>query len=111
MDNLAQPPKMADYRFGSLIKGEHYAYARGLTINPSHLPDALDAMYKDGWELMSIFGETDSAKIGFIFKRVKLKAFGVELPADVFHTPMTTPITQPILPPVVPSYTTGENKS
>lgn len=68
--NLAEPPKLADYRFGSLIKGEHYAYARGLTINPSHLPDALDAMYKDGWELMGIFGETDSAKIGFIFKRV-----------------------------------------
>lgn len=84
--NLAEPPKLADYRFGSLIKGEHYAYARGLTINPSHLPDALDAMYKDGWELMGIFGETDSSKIGFIFKRRKLNAFGVEIPFDTFKS-------------------------
>lgn len=84
--NLAEPPQLADYRFGSLIKGENYAYARGLTINPSHLPDALDAMYKDGWELMSIFGETDSAKIGFIFKRRKLNAFGVEIPFDTFKS-------------------------
>lgn len=82
--NLAEPPQLADYRFGSLIKGENYAYARGLTINPNHLPEALDAMHKDGWELMAIFGETDSAKIGFIFKRIfkqrKLHAFGAELP-------------------------------
>lgn len=67
--NLAQPPEMADYRFGELIKGEHYAYARGLTINPGHLPFALDAMKRDDWELMAIFGETNSEKIGFIFKR------------------------------------------
>ncbi len=70
MDNLAQPPKMADYRFGELIKGENYAYARGLMVSPVHLPGALDAMLADGWELMSIFGETNSEKIGFIFKRV-----------------------------------------
>jgi hypothetical protein len=70
VDNLAEPPKMADYRFGQLIKGNNYAYARGLTINPTHLPSALDAMLEDGWELMSIFGETNSEKIGFIFKKV-----------------------------------------
>ena len=68
--DLSMPPKLADYRFGSLIKGEHFAYARGLTINPTHLPEALDAMYKDGWELMAIFGETDSEKVGFIFKKI-----------------------------------------
>lgn len=70
ISDLATPPSLPDYRFGSLIKGDNYAYARGLTINPSHLPQALDAMYEDGWELMSIFGETDSSKIGFIFKRI-----------------------------------------
>jgi hypothetical protein len=69
--DLAEPPKLQDHRFGDLIKGEHYAYARGLTINPSHLPRALDAMVEDGWELMAIFGQTDASKIGFIFKRIK----------------------------------------
>jgi len=64
---------MADYRFGELIKGENYAYARGLMVSPVHLPAALDAMLADGWELMGIFGETNSEKIGFIFKRVALK--------------------------------------
>lgn len=67
--NLAQPPEIADYRFGELIKGENYAYARGLMVSPVHLPKALDAMYNDGWELMGIFGETHSEKIGFIFKK------------------------------------------
>lgn len=70
MTDLAQPPELQDHRFGDLIKGEYYAYARGLTINPSHLPRALDAMQADGWELMAIFGETDSSKIGFIFKNI-----------------------------------------
>lgn len=69
-NNLAEPPKLADYRFGELIKGENYAYARGLMVSPVHLPGALDAMLADGWELMSIFGETNSEKIGFIFKKV-----------------------------------------
>jgi hypothetical protein len=27
-------------------------------------------MLADGWELMGIFGETNSEKIGFIFKKV-----------------------------------------
>lgn len=70
MVDLAELPKLQDHRFGELIKGEHYAYARGLTINPTHLPMALDAMMVDGWELMAIFGQTDASKIGFIFKRV-----------------------------------------
>ena len=71
MTKLNEPPELQDHRFGELIKGEHYAYARGLTINPIHLPTALDAMQKDGWELMAIFGETASSKVGFIFKRIK----------------------------------------
>lgn len=70
MTDLADPPPLQDHRFGELIKGERFAYARGLTINPTHLPTALDAMYRDGWELMAIFGQTDASKIGFIFKRV-----------------------------------------
>ena len=60
--------KVADYRFGSLVKGQHYAFARGLTINPSHLPAALDAMKKDGFELVCIFGEAVSDKMGLIFR-------------------------------------------
>ena len=69
MTDLASPPPLQDHRFGELIKGRRYAYARGLTINPTHLPVALDAMEADGWELMAIFGETHADKIGFIFKR------------------------------------------
>ena len=70
MTDLAAPPPLQDHRFGELIKGEQYSFARGLTINPTHLPTALDAMHKDGWDLMAIFGQTDAAKIGFIFKRI-----------------------------------------
>lgn len=60
--------RVQDYRFGSLMKGQHYAFARGLTINPTHMPAALDAMKQDGFELVAVFGETDTQKIGFIFK-------------------------------------------
>lgn len=70
MTDLSQPPALQDHRFGELIKGRRYCYARGLTINPSHLPVALDAMEDDGWELMAIFGETKSDKVGFVFKRM-----------------------------------------
>lgn len=70
MTDIAEPPRLQDHRFGELFKGKHYAFARGLTINPTHLPTALDAMLEDGWELDQIFGQTDASKIGFIFKRV-----------------------------------------
>lgn len=70
MTNLAEAPPLPDYRFGQLIKGEHFAYAKGLVVSPQHLPSALDAMLRDGWDLLSIFGKTDSAEVGFIFKRV-----------------------------------------
>lgn len=68
--DVTAPPPMQDYRFATMKKGRRYAYARGLVINPTHLPEALDAMHEDGWELMSIFGDTDANKIGFIFKRI-----------------------------------------
>jgi len=67
--DVAEPPVFQDHRFADLLKGEHYAFARGLTVNPIHLPKALDAMEEDGWTLMAIFGQTDAEKIGFIFKR------------------------------------------
>lgn len=67
--SIAALDQIQDYRFGSMMKGEHYAFARGLTINPTHLPAALDAMEKDGWKLVAIFGQTDAQNIGFIFKR------------------------------------------
>ena len=63
--------RIQDYRFGSMLKGEHYAFARGLTINPTHLPQALDAMREDNWHLIAIFGQTNAADIGFIFERVR----------------------------------------
>lgn len=62
--------KVADYRFASMVKGKHYSFARGLTINPTHLPAALDAMHEDGFELVAIFGEPVSDKMGFVFKHV-----------------------------------------
>lgn len=67
--SIASLDKIQDYRFGSMVKGENYAFARGLTINPTHLPSALDAMEKDGWDLLAIFGQTTAEEIGFIFKR------------------------------------------
>lgn len=67
--DITKLDKIQDYRFGSMVKGERFAFARGLTINPTHLPEALDAMYADGWELLAIFGATDATNIGFIFRR------------------------------------------
>lgn len=61
--------KIQDYRFGSLVKGKNYAYARGLTINPAHLPAALDAMEADGFSLVCVFGQTNAEQVGFVFKR------------------------------------------
>lgn len=68
-DDLAHSPEIPPHRFSMFHKGEQYAYARGLEINPSHLPIALDEMAKDGWHLVSIFGATDSKNVGFIFHR------------------------------------------
>lgn len=68
-DDLAHSPEVPPHRFSVFHKGENYAYARGLEINPVHLPVALDAMHKDGWDLVSIFGQTDSKHVGFIFRR------------------------------------------
>lgn len=68
-DDLAHAPEVAPHRFSFFHKGERYAYAKGLEINPTHLPVALDAMALDGWHLCAIFGETDSKNIGFVFER------------------------------------------
>lgn len=68
-DDLAHAPEVPPHRFSIFHKGEQYAYARGLEINPTHLPTALDAMAKDGWHLLAIFGQTDSQHVGFIFER------------------------------------------
>lgn len=67
--DLAHAPEVPPHRFSVFHKGEKYAYARGLEINPMHLPTALDAMEKDGWSLVAIFGQTDSQHVGFIFRR------------------------------------------
>lgn len=60
--------KVQDYRFASMIKGKNYSFARGLTINPTHLPAALDAILQDGFELVSMFGDPKSDKMGFVFR-------------------------------------------
>lgn len=60
--------KVQDYRFGSLTKGQYYSFARGLTINPTHLPAALDAMKLDGFEFVCMFGDPTSDKMGLIFR-------------------------------------------
>ena len=62
--------KVADYRFASLTKGQHYSFARGLTISPAHLPAALDAMLADGFKLVCMFGDPVSDKMGFIFEHI-----------------------------------------
>lgn len=74
-EDLAHAPEVPQHRFSQFNKGKHYAYARGLEINPSHLPTALDAMQKDGWELVSLFGQTASEHVGFVFKRVTPAAY------------------------------------
>ncbi len=68
-EDLAHKPEVPQHRFSMFSKGENYAYARGLEIAPTHLPTALDAMLKDGWALVSLFGATDAANVGFIFER------------------------------------------
>lgn len=67
--DLAAKPDVPPHRFAVMHKGRNYAYARGLEVNPIHLPVALDAMADDGWHLLAIFGQTDSQHVGFIFKR------------------------------------------
>jgi len=68
--DLAHGPEVGPHKFTIFNKSENFAYARGLEINPSHLPLALDAMLVDGWELVSLFGQTDAKSVGFIFKWV-----------------------------------------
>jgi hypothetical protein len=77
-EDLSALERLADYRFGTLVKGKRYAFARGLTINPTHLPAALDAMESDGFTLVAIFGQTDAQNIGFIFKRTDPEFNGLE---------------------------------
>jgi len=74
--DLAEAPEMPDHRFAVFHKSGRYAYARGLEVAPQHLPGALDRLHTDGWELLAIFGETDSAKIGLIFKQREKKPYG-----------------------------------
>lgn len=67
--DLAHGPEVPHHRFSVFHEAGDYAYARGLEVNPTHLPLALDAMRKSGWHLVSLFGETDSKHVGFIFRR------------------------------------------
>lgn len=83
-DDLAHAPEVPPHRFSQFIKGERYAYARGLEVNPTHLPIALDEMAKDGWQLVAIFGQTDSASVGFIFERYQPPLYRVEMGKPIF---------------------------
>lgn len=68
-EDLAHAPEVPHHRFSVFHTSGDYAYARGLEVNPMHLPTALDAMAKSGWHLCAIFGQTDAQHIGFIFRR------------------------------------------
>lgn len=68
-EDLAHAPEVPHHRFSVFHASGGYAYARGLEVNPMHLPTALDAMAKSGWHLCAIFGQTDAQHIGFIFRR------------------------------------------
>lgn len=70
MSSLVDLPPLPSHGFHELIKGEHFAYAKGLAVNPTHLPLVLDRMLADGWEFMNCFGETTSQHIGFIFRKI-----------------------------------------
>lgn len=83
-DDLAHAPEVPPHRFSQFIKGKRYAYARGLEVNPTHLPIALDEMAKDGWNLLAIFGQTDSASVGFIFERYSPPLYRVEMGKPIF---------------------------
>lgn len=67
--DLAHCPEVPHHRFSVFHEHGDYAYARGLEVNPTHLPIALDAMRLSGWNLLAIFGQTDSQHIGFVFRR------------------------------------------
>ena len=68
-EDLAHAPEVPHHRFSVFHETGDYAYARGLEVNPMHLPTALDAMAKSDWHLVAIFGQTDAQHIGFIFKK------------------------------------------
>lgn len=67
--DLAHGPEVPYHRFSVFHEDGAYAYARGLEVNPTHLPTALEAMRRSGWHLVSLFGATDSKHVGFVFKR------------------------------------------
>jgi hypothetical protein len=67
-ESLTIPDEVPGHRFAHFHKGKRYAYAKGLEVSPIHLPAALDAMAESGWDLLAIFGETDSKNVGFIFE-------------------------------------------
>jgi hypothetical protein len=82
--DLAEPPEINDHRFGHLEKHGDWAYARGLTVSPKHLPKALHQMEHDfGWRLLAIFGATDTQSIGFIFKRADATKVHLDIGANV----------------------------
>jgi hypothetical protein len=87
--DLAHGPEVPPHRFSVFHKGKRYAYARGLEINPAHLPVALDAMADDGWNLIAIFGQTDSKHVGFIFEReVNVRSY---IPSNLFESQIVWP--------------------
>lgn len=69
MNNIIEPSLPGTHRFRDFYKSEHFAFARGLNVNPIHLPLALEAMREAGWELKAVFGQTTSESIGFLFER------------------------------------------
>lgn len=69
MVKLNEPERFPTHRFIDWFEGKHFAFARGLAVNPTHLPLALDAMLIEGWELVDCFGKPLANEMGFIFRR------------------------------------------
>lgn len=64
-------PIVPDYRFTRIFKNDEFMYASGLCIAVNHIAEALSAMRRDGWELISVIGDAnDPQKVGFFFKKV-----------------------------------------
>lgn len=85
-DDLAHSPEVPAHRFAHFHKSGRYAYAKGLEVNPIHLPVALDEMEKSGWRLVTMFGATDSKHIGFVF---------LSVPQKVMFAPVNFPAPSP----------------
>jgi hypothetical protein len=75
MVDVTEVPGLPPHRFTLFEKSKHWAYGRGLEINPSHIPTMLDRMQEDGYYLQAVFGGIEPTKVGMIFRRSSTMTF------------------------------------